>query len=63
MTYTVQTQTILKGTPFAVTQKILETTDKKVWWSKINEYRKDHWIDLVETTATVKVKITLDILG
>ena len=53
MTYTVQTQTPIKNTNFVVTQTILETTDKEVWWSKINEYRKTHWVDLLETTATI----------
>ena len=45
----------LKDTPFTVVSTILETTDKKEWWNKINEYRKTHWIHLDGTVATVEL--------
>lgn len=55
MTYKVNIQRDLKETSFVITSTVLETTDKKAWWDKINEYRKTHWIDILETTATVKI--------
>ena len=52
--YKVTIQKDLKDTPFSVVSTILETTDKKVWWNKINEYRKTHWIHLDGTVATIE---------
>lgn len=54
-TYKVNLQKELNGTAFVIVSTVLETTDKKVWWDKINQYRKKHFIDILETTATVNV--------
>jgi|DEB0MinimDraft_6_1074348.scaffolds.fasta_scaffold108350_1 hypothetical protein len=54
-TYKVNLQKQLNGTAFVIVSTVLETTDKKVWWDKINQYRKKHFIDILETTATVNV--------
>lgn len=54
-TYKVNIQKDINDT-FLIVSTVLETTDKKVWWSKINEYRKNHFIDILETTATVNVQ-------
>ena len=51
-TYRVNIQREINDT-FVIVSTVLETTDKKAWWSKINEYRKTHFIDILETTATV----------
>lgn len=53
--YKVQIQKQISGTSFLIVSTVLETTDKKVWWNKINEYRKNHFIDILETTATVNL--------
>ena len=53
--YKVQIQKQISGTSFLIVSTVLETTDKKAWWSKINEYRKTHFIDILETTATVNL--------
>ncbi len=53
-TYKVNIQKDINDT-FVIVSTVLETTDKKVWWDKINQYRKKHFIDILETTATVNV--------
>ena len=52
--YKVQIQKQISGTSFLIVSTVLETTDKKVWWNKINEYRKTHWIHLDGTVATIE---------